>query len=106
MGPLRCLGSGDAEEMPGSVLDVVGVDSAVRLELLAAVLVAADIVQHDPALPQLGCRVWFQRGDPIETGSRFFETAVLEIGNRAIEDRSSVSRRLRGGAGGGGEERH
>ena len=51
LGPLWCLGSGDAEEMPGGILDVVGIDRAVRLELLAAVVVAADVVQHDPALP-------------------------------------------------------
>ena len=91
--------------MPGGVLDVVRVDRAVRLELLAAVLVAAGVVQHDPTLPQLGRGVGVQRGDPVEPGGRFVETAVLKIGNRAVENRPGVGRGLRGDPGGDREER-
>ena len=49
----RRFGVRHAEKVPGRVLDVVGIDRAVRLELLAAVVVASNVIERDAALPEL-----------------------------------------------------
>src|SRR3712207_2677558 len=56
-GGLGVLPAGDAVEVPGGVLDVVGVDGLVELELPGAFLVLAGVVEGDAALPVAGLLV-------------------------------------------------
>ena len=83
---------GHAEKVPSRVLDVVGIDRAVRLELLAAVVVASNVIERDAALPEFRRCVWNQRGDAIETGDRLLYSSREEICNRPVEDVSWARR--------------
>jgi hypothetical protein len=78
--------AGSAKEVPGGVLDVVRIHGAVRFELGAAVLVAAGVVERDPALPELGLNVRGELHQVIEASRRLGNSAVLKIRERAIED--------------------
>ena len=86
----------DAEKVPGRILDVVGIDRAVRLELRAAVVVAPGVVERDAALPELRRCVGSERDDAIETGDRLLDASREEVFDRAVEDVSRIfSRSLR-----------
>jgi hypothetical protein len=71
--------------MPGGVLDVVGIDGAVRLKLLAAVGVAARVVQRNAALPKMRRLRRGERCHAIETGRGSLDASVFEIVDGARE---------------------
>ena len=73
--------------MPGSVLDVARVHRQVRLELGAAIRKASGVVERNTALPELRSEGGDERGQIVELLDGFGDAAVLEIGNRTIENR-------------------
>ena len=106
LGFLGRFGSGDAEKMPGGVFNVVRIYGTVGFELGATVLVAADIVERDAALPELRDVAGDEPGEVIKPGGRLRKVAILEIGDGTIEDclRRRI-RRLRIGGDGEGQYR-
>src|SRR5690242_8651785 len=72
--------------MPGSVFHIVGIDGAMELELPAAILEPAGIVERNAPLPKLRLTLGNQAGNPIESGDGLRDPAGLKIGYRAVED--------------------
>src|SRR5215813_12735417 len=72
--------------MLGRIFDVVRIYCAVRFELGPAVFVAPGVIERNAALPKLGSVARRKDGDPIEACHGLRDAAVLEIGDRALED--------------------
>ena len=84
--------------MPGGVLDVVRIYGAVGFKLGPAVLVAAGVIESDPALPEF----WRNFGDElcqvVEPGRRLGDAAAPKIRDSTVEDvLRTLSGRLRDG---------
>ena len=93
----ECFLARDAQKMPRVVFDVVGVDEAMRFELLAAVPVAACVIESDPPLPQLRSRARRKPRHLIEPAHRLGDPAVDEVVHRPVEHRLHRRGVLRGG---------
>ncbi len=68
-----------AEKVPDGVLHVVGEVLLAGLELLAALVEAAGVVQRNAALPVSRRRLGFQFEETVEVGQRFVDAAALEL---------------------------
>ncbi len=62
--------AGHAEEVPDSVLDIVGVDGAVELELQRAGLERTRVILGDASLPELRLDFGSELDDAIEIRER------------------------------------
>src|SRR3954447_14338280 len=83
--------------MPCSVFDIVGIDGSVRLELLAALLVATGVIQRNTTLPKLRSLARREFCNAIEPCGRLGDASSLEVGDGAIERISRVIRARNGG---------
>ena len=80
--------------MPGRILDVIWIDGPMRFELSTAVVVAADVVERDAALPQLWHDVRRKRGDAVEARDGFGDAAGEEVVDGPIQQRARVAAAL------------
>ena len=71
--------AGSAEEMPRRVLDVVGVDRLVQLELFPPPLELTRVVEGDPALPVVSLAGRVQLDHLVEIGDGLLELPQPEI---------------------------
>src|SRR5204863_5602456 len=69
----------DAQEVPDRVFDIVGVELLVALELLTTLIVLAQVVQRDAALPVAGKSIRSQFQEAVEVGQRLGEVTELEL---------------------------
>ena len=67
----------------------------MRLELAAAVIVAAGVIQRDATLPEVGRPIGNGLRQAVERRGGFGEAAVFEIGDRAIQQRLRTLRERR-----------
>ena len=89
----RRFGPRDAEEMPRRVLHIVGIHRAVRLELAAAVVVAAGVVERDATLPELRRGLTARRTTAIEPATESSMRPAMKSATAAVEERARVARR-------------
>src|SRR5688572_25097231 len=72
--------------MPCRVLHVVGVDGAMRFELLLAVGISAGVIESDAALPELGRPAGNEFCQFVEAGDGFGDAAGVEVGYGSFEE--------------------
>src|SRR5262245_24143695 len=72
--------------MPCSVLHIVRIDRAMRLELSSTVGVAPGVVERDPSLPEFRRLVGDELCQRVEARGRLGDSTIPKIRDGAIED--------------------
>jgi hypothetical protein len=104
-GGFDVLEAGDAEEVPGGVFDVVGVDGLVDFKLLATLLEFAGVIEGEATLPELGFGLGCGFDDLVEGGDRVGDARFKESVDAGFHPVVGGFGRFLGGRGvEGGEE--
>ena len=89
LGLRRRFGARDAEKMPRRILHIVWIHRSMRLELAAAVVVAAGVIQRDATLPEVGRLIGIGLRQAVERSGGFREAPVFR--NRPLRDSGSLA---------------